>query len=77
MVHLIRLSLRYFISSIGFSTRNRHSFPKDTAAEQIAALHDEKYVTDHFWFHNALLACLAVTAFNLPKAEAGGKAKSK
>ena len=53
------------------------SFPKDTAAEQIEALHDEKYVTDHFWFHNALLACLAVTAFNLPKDEGGNKAKAK
>ena len=71
----MRFMRRFFFTftCILFAQR---SFPKDTAAEQIEALHDEKYVTDHFWFHNALLACLAVTAFNLPKDE-GGKAKAK
>ena len=48
-------------------------FPKDTADEQIAALSDEGYVTAHFWFHNALIACLVLTAFSLPKAEGGEK----
>lgn len=48
-------------------------FPKDTAEEQIAALSDEEYVTAHFWFHNALLACLALTAFSLPESEGDKK----
>ena len=48
-------------------------FPKDTAEEQIAALSDEGYVTAHFLFHNALLGCLALTAFSLPKTEGNEK----
>ena len=52
-------------------------FPKDTAEEQIAALSDEEYVTAHFWFHNALLVCLALTAFSLPKIEDDKKEASK
>ena len=50
-----------------------YRFPKDTPKDQIAALSDEEYVTAHFWFHNALIACLALTAFSLPKPEGGEK----
>ena len=53
--------------------RTDYSFPKDTAADQILALGEEGYVTAHFWFHNALIACLALTAFSLPKPEGGEK----
>ena len=64
------------ISLLPIPTRRFRSvsrFPKDTADEQIAALSDEGYVTAHFWFHNALIACLVLTAFSLPKAEGGEK----
>ena len=59
-----------FLFYLYFSTCR---FPKDTADEQIAALSDEGYVTAHFWFHNALIACLALTAFSLPNPEGGKK----
>ena len=53
-------------------------FPKDTAEEQIKALHDETYVTDHFWFHNAVIGVLSITAFSLPKSgESTGKKGKK
>ena len=42
-------------------------FPKDTAEEQIEALGDCTYSMNHFGLHVALIACLAVTASNLPK----------
>ena len=63
------LFIIYVSPPLLFSTR----FPKDTADEQIAALSDEGYVTAHFWFHNALIACLVLTAFSLPKPEGGEK----